>query len=47
MNISIFIARRLTHGDKESRNLSGPAVKVATAAVALSVSSIFTGSVLA
>ena len=35
MNISIFIARRLTHGDKESRNLSGPAVKVATAAVAL------------
>ena len=35
MNISIFIARRLTHGDKESRNLSGPAAKVATAAVAL------------
>lgn len=35
MNISFFIARRLMNGGGEERRLSGPAVKVATAAVTL------------
>ncbi|MGN0028358.1 MAG: ABC transporter permease [Marinilabiliaceae bacterium] len=35
MNISFFIAKRLMNGDSEERRLSGPAVKVATAAIAL------------